>query len=100
MQKTNILWSIRGELLRKRLHRETNDRTTVLYGGTVKKMYRMNGFRPREALLSGLVMNVCACVVTYNLICVIKITLMEVFLFLIWPLPFVTGNGDSYGRFA
>ena len=70
MQKTSILWSIRGELLRKRLHRETNDRTTVLYGGTVKKMYRMNGFRPREAFLSGLVMNVCACVVTYNLICV------------------------------
>ena len=30
----------------------------------------MNGFRPREACLSGLVMNVCACVVTYNLICV------------------------------
>ena len=25
---------------------------------------------------------------------------MDVFLFLIWPLPFVTGNGDSYGRFA
>lgn len=30
----------------------------------------MNGFRPRKAFLSGLVMNVCACVVTYNLICV------------------------------
>lgn len=38
--------------------------------GLLKKMYRMNGFRPREAFLSGLVMNVCACVVTYNLICV------------------------------
>lgn len=61
----------------------------------------MNGFRPREAFLSGLVMNVCACVVTYNLICVkFKDNTDGSLPLLIWLLPFVTGNGDSYGRFA